>query len=124
MLRLFAFTLLMFPVMEAAGHAVVIENSLQNSALEANKAASIRLQFNSNVELALSRASLISKGDVEQGVTIKSDGKPGRIIAQLPPLTVGEYALRYRVFGADGHLTEDIIHFSVGQSEESDGRSR
>ncbi|MDZ4153045.1 MAG: copper resistance protein CopC, partial [Methylicorpusculum sp.] len=29
--------------------------------------------------------------------------------------TAGQYALRLKVLAADGHLTEDVIHFTVSQ---------
>jgi methionine-rich copper-binding protein CopC len=35
------------------------------------------------------------------------------VLVQLPALTSGNYALRYRVLAADGHVTEDTIRFSV-----------
>jgi methionine-rich copper-binding protein CopC len=39
--------------------------------------------------------------------------KQGQIVIDIPPLNAGDYALRFKVFAADGHLTEDVIHFSV-----------
>jgi len=31
----------------------------------------------------------------------------------MPALEAGKYALHYKVFAADGHITDDIIHFTV-----------
>jgi methionine-rich copper-binding protein CopC len=39
--------------------------------------------------------------------------KQGQITVTVPALAVGDYAIRLKVFAADGHLTEDLIHFSV-----------
>ena len=73
------------------------------------------LTFNSGIELALSQVFLVSKGDVHQPMTVKQGRQPGQIIVELPALDPGEYALRYKVFAADGHLTEDVIHFRVSE---------
>ena len=45
----------------------------------------------------------------------KTAAKQGQIIVHIPALESGDYALRFKVFAADGHLTEDVIHFSVSQ---------
>lgn len=94
-------------------HAVVTESSLVTRPVAPLTATSVVLTFNSNVELLLSKVFLVSKGDVEKLVSMNPGKKPGQIIIQLPPLVEGEYALHYKVFAADGHLTEDIIRFSV-----------
>ena len=39
--------------------------------------------------------------------------KQGQIIVHIPALQSGDYAIRFKIFAADGHLTEDVIHFSV-----------
>ena len=35
-----------------------------------------------------------------------------RSLSDIPALEAGDYALKFKVFAADGHLTEDVIHFS------------
>jgi hypothetical protein len=35
------------------------------------------------------------------------------VLAPLPALTPGEYAIKYKIFAADGHLTESVIRFDV-----------
>ena len=98
-------------------HAVVTESSLRAHPVQPQTKTSVLLTFNSGIELALSQVFLVSKGDVHQPVTVKQGRKPGQIIVELPSLDPGEYALRYKVFAADGHLTEDVIHFSVSEPE-------
>jgi methionine-rich copper-binding protein CopC len=46
-------------------------------------------------------------------LTISQGKKQGDVAVDIPPLVPGEYALRYKIFAADGHLTEDLIHFSI-----------
>ncbi len=95
-------------------HAVVTESSLAHEPITAHKATTVLLTFNSNVELSLSRVFLVSKGDVHQPVTMDKGKKPGEIRIHLPALEPGDYALKYKVFAADGHLTESVIRFTAG----------
>jgi copper resistance protein C len=71
------------------------------------------MNFNSGVELRLSRVFLVSKGDVYTAVEIATGKKPNQIIIKVPALEEGEYALKYKIFASDGHLTEDVIRFKV-----------
>ena len=94
-------------------HAVVTESSLQIEKVAPNQESQITLNFNSNIELALSQIFLVSKGDVHQKLKTVSGAQPGEVLVDLPALEEGEYAIRYKIFAADGHLTEDTIHFFV-----------
>jgi copper resistance protein C len=97
----------------AQAHAVVTENSLKHHPIEVNHPTEVTLYFNSGVELALSRVFLVSKGDVYQPVEIANGKKAGEMIIDIPALEEGDYAIKYKVFAADGHLTEDVIRFRV-----------
>lgn len=105
--------LLLMATPEVLAHAVVTESSLKHKPIEIDKPTEVVLYFNSNVELALSRVFLVSKGDVYQPVKISRGSKHGEMIIHVPPLGEGDYALKYKVFAADGHLTEDVIRFKV-----------
>ncbi|HEY8094937.1 MAG TPA: copper resistance CopC family protein, partial [Methylobacter sp.] len=89
--------------------------SLKIVPIHANNPAKVELSFNSQIELGLSQVFLVSKGDKHQLLTVINGNKQGQIIIQIPPLESGDYALRFKVFAADGHLTEDVIHFSVSE---------
>ena len=97
-------------------HAVVTESSLRDQALHPQKATRIMLNFNSGVELSLSKFDLVRQGDAHEAIPIKAGSKPGQIILTIPPLDPGDYAIHYKVFAADGHLTEDIIRFNVSEN--------
>lgn len=94
-------------------HAVVTDHSLKIEQPKANQAKKVELTFNSKIELGLSQVYLVSKGDKHRLLTISKGEKLGDVAVDIPPLSPGEYALRYKIFAADGHLTEDVIHFSV-----------
>jgi copper resistance protein C len=98
---------------DSSAHAVVTDHSLKIERPKANQAKKVELTFNSKIELGLSQVYLVSKGDKHSLLTISKSNKQGNIVVDIPPLAPGEYALRYKIFAADGHLTEDVIHFSV-----------
>lgn len=94
-------------------HAVVTKSSLQIEKVVPNHKSQITLNFNSSIELALSQIFLVSEGDVHQKLEAIQGSRPGQVLLDLPALEEGEYAIRYKIFAADGHLTEDTIHFIV-----------
>ncbi|MFU8789172.1 MAG: copper resistance CopC family protein [Methylobacter sp.] len=96
-------------------HAVITDYSLKIKPVRANTPAQVELSFNSKIELGLSQIFLVSIGDKHTLLKADNGNKQGQIIIHIPPLAVGDYALRFKVFAADGHLTEDIIHFSVSE---------
>lgn len=97
----------------ARAHAVVIDHSLKIAPVHANQADKVSLDFNSKIELGLSQVFLVSKGDKQTLLAIAKGGKQGEMVIDIPPLAPGDYALKLKVFAADGHLTEDVIHFTV-----------
>lgn len=96
-------------------HAVVTDASLKIAPIHAHQQTPVQLSFNSKIELGLSQIFLVRKGDKHELLSISSGNKQGQIIIDVPPLDPGEYALRLKVFAADGHLTEDVIRFTVTQ---------
>lgn len=108
------FQLLPLGMPQAYAHAVVSETSLKEKTIKADAPARVVLTFNSGIDVKLSRVFLLSKGDVQTSVPIGAGPKPGSLAVELPALAEGDYALRCRVFAADGHLTEEIIRFRVG----------
>ena len=97
----------------ALAHAVVTASSLTTEPVKARHATRVALFFNSNVELSLSKVFWVSAGDVYHPAEIARGKKPGELLIQIPPLDPGEYAIKYKVFAADGHLTEATLRFHV-----------
>jgi copper resistance protein C len=112
--------LLLVPLLgDAFAHAVVTESSLQTQPVHPQQATTVVLNFNAGVELALSRVFLVSKGDVHQPAEIVAGKKPGQVLVRLPALNEGEYAIKYKIFAADGHFTENVIRFSVHSADKT-----
>lgn len=109
---IFLICTLLSPVLLQA-HAVVIQTSINIAPIKANKKTDISLNFNSKIEIALSKFFLISAGDKEQLIVGRKGKKKGEIFVSIPALKKGDYALKFKVFSVDGHLTEDIIRFKV-----------
>lgn len=97
----------------ALGHAVVTHNSLKLNPVPVNKASQVELSFNSKIELDLSEVFLVSSGDKMQPIQAAPGKKPGEVILDLPALEPGEYAIKLKIFAADGHLSEDLLRFFV-----------
>lgn len=99
----------------AFAHAVVTDYSLKMQPIHARQADKVVMTFNSQVEIGLSQVFLVSKGDKHEMLNIAAGDKQGQLIVNVPALEPGDYAIKFKVFAADGHLTEDVIHFSVAQ---------
>ncbi len=98
-------------------HAVITHSSLDTEPVAANRATDVHLFFNSDIEPLLSIVYLVSAGDRKQVLELRHGDRPGELIVALPPLAPGEYALQYKVFAADGHITEDVLKFTVPGGE-------
>ena len=94
-------------------HAVVTDYSLKIEAVSAHQAKPVKLTFNSSIELGLSQVFLVRTGDVEEKLPVRAGQAAGEVFIDMPALEAGEYALHYKIFAADGHITDDIIHFTV-----------
>lgn len=113
--RLFATILLLLPCYSGLlnAHAVVTDYSLKMESIRAHQAKQVKLTFNSSIELGLSQVFLVRKGDVEEKLPARAGQASGEVFIDMPALETGEYALHYKIFAADGHITDDIIHFIV-----------
>ncbi len=98
---------------QSSAHAVVTKHSLEIAPVRSGKPTSVTLDFNSKIEVGLSKIFLVKTGDIHESVRFSNGRKPGQVVVELPALDPGEYALRFKIFAADGHLTEDIIRFIV-----------
>lgn len=94
-------------------HAVVTDYSIKIDAIKAQQVKQVKLTFNSGIEIGLSQVFLVRKGDIEEKLSISMGQAAGDILVAVPALETGEYALHFKIFAADGHITDDIIHFTV-----------
>src|SRR5271165_3005908 len=72
----------------------------------------LRLRYNSRIDRARSRLTLIRADDGRDNVAIAPDGPPDIITARLD-LTPGAYVIRWQVLAVDGHITRGDVPFTV-----------
>ena len=74
----------------ARAHAVITEDSLARQPVQPGTPTQVQLQFNTGVEIKLSRVTLVSQGDTEQVVAISAGArraKTSRHNARTTPLS-------------------------------------
>ncbi len=104
---------LLMPLSLAFGHAVITKNSLKIDPIRAGVASQISLVFNAKVEVGLSVFYLVKAGDIHEPLSVQRGSKKGEVLVNIPPLLAGEHAINFKIFAADGHLTEEVIRFFV-----------
>jgi methionine-rich copper-binding protein CopC len=95
------------------GHAVVQKASIESAPVEPNVPTSVILRFNSGIEEAFTRVTLVTEGGAQQPLEVAPADGPATVSVRLPALPAGSYALRYRVLAVDGHVTENVLRFSI-----------
>jgi methionine-rich copper-binding protein CopC len=103
----------LFSATLAFGHAVVQKASLEDAPVEPNVATSVTLRFNSGIEQAFTRVTLVTEEGAQQPLEVAPADGPATVRVRVPALPAGSYALRYRVLAVDGHVTENVLRFSV-----------
>jgi len=100
---------------QAHGHAVIVKASLDGTPLRAHTPTRVTLQFNSRIEPAFTRVTLLGAKQ-EEPLPVDASHDTGQVTVAVPGLAAGTYALRYKVLAADGHVTESTLKFSVTDS--------
>jgi methionine-rich copper-binding protein CopC len=111
-LPLYAMVLVALPVL-ALAHAVVQKASLDDTKVVAGKATHVTLKFNSGIEPKFTKVTLVERGGGERALAVAPASGPATVDVELPPLAAGTYGLRYKVLAVDGHVTEDVLRFTV-----------
>jgi methionine-rich copper-binding protein CopC len=94
-------------------HAVIIEATPAVGAVVAPGDVHVILRYNSRIDHARSRLTLIGPDAKPQPIGIAPDSAADLLTADLPDLMSGQYRLRWQVLAIDGHLTRGDIPFSV-----------
>ena len=98
----------------ALAHAVLTGSSLDGRSLPSNVEARVVLRFNSAIELGLSRVTLVDAEGSERLLPVQEPPpKPGHVAVTVPALEPGAYGLHYRIFAVDGHVTENVLRFTI-----------
>lgn len=74
---------------------------------------SVVLRFNSRIERALSRISIVSTDGRRLPLRVTADSAPDQLIAPVSALPPGAYTIEWKVLSVDGHVTRGGFRFRV-----------
>jgi copper resistance protein C len=105
--------LLAFPPMPADAHAIIVAAFPAPGAVLRTGDLTVQLRFNSRLDLARSRLTLIRPDASTKTLPLDASAGPDLLAAELRGLTPGQYRLRWQVLGVDGHITRGDILFEI-----------
>lgn len=92
-------------------HAILMDGyPAPNGTVPAGTVA-IRLRFNSRIDIARSRLTLVVPGRDDQGLQIRPGPTPDLMEADTI-MAAGEMQLHWQVLAIDGHITRGVIAFT------------
>jgi methionine-rich copper-binding protein CopC len=106
-----ALAALLIPVL-AQAHAILEESTPPAGASVKAGPLDLRLRYNSRIDQARSRLTLIRPDHSHDIVPIAS-GTPPDIISAHLALTPGDYIVRWQVLAVDGHITRGDVPITV-----------
>jgi methionine-rich copper-binding protein CopC len=98
----------------ALAHAILLESSPAVGATVPAGEVAISLRFNSRIDVARSRLTLIRPDKSHAVLPLAGDG-PGIVLHSAAVLAPGAVVLRWQVLAVDGHITRgDVALIVVG----------
>ncbi len=96
----------------AGAHAILVDSvPAAHATLPAGPAA-MTLHFNSRIDRARSRLTLIAPDKSQARLPIGADGPPD-VMTAAATLQPGGYTVRWQVLAVDGHITRGDVPFTV-----------
>jgi methionine-rich copper-binding protein CopC len=97
----------------AFAHAILVEATPAARSTVAGPDLAVRLRFNSRIDGARSRLTLVQPDRQERTVALEQQQAPELLTARLTGIAPGAYRLRWQVLAADGHITRGEVPFRV-----------
>lgn len=97
----------------AEAHAIIIGAKPAANAKVPGGPLDILLQYNSRIDVSLSRLSLTDPAGKSSVLEIAGGHKPGLLTAKANLSAPGQWLLRWQVLSIDGHVTRGEIPFTV-----------
>ena len=94
-------------------HAVLVEAKPPANGLVAGPNINVELRFNSRIDSARSRLTLVLPDQTLLPLSLQPLSSPATLEARITGLGAGEHKLRWQVLAADGHITRGEISFRV-----------
>jgi methionine-rich copper-binding protein CopC len=95
------------------GHAVLLEATPAANAVVTGPAVALRLRFNSRIDAARSRLTVLFPDRRIQTLTLEAQSSPDTLNSRASGLKSGVYKLQWQVLAADGHITRGEVSFEV-----------
>jgi copper resistance protein C len=96
----------------AQAHAILEESTPPAGASVKPGPLDLRLRYNSRIDRARSRLTLIRPDRTKDTIPIDQEGPPDIIAAHLD-LPAGAYIVRWQVLAVDGHITRGDVPLTV-----------
>ncbi|UWU94884.1 copper resistance CopC family protein [Bradyrhizobium sp. CB1015] len=97
----------------ACAHAIIVSSSPAAGATVSGDAVAISLHFNSRIDRARSKLTLLAPNGAAQALTPAADAPADELKAEAKRLSGGAWRLRWQVLSVDGHITRGDIPFIV-----------
>lgn len=108
---------LLVPLRAAVAHAVVVAAVPAARSIVPAGAVPVDLEFNSRVDAARSRLSVIDAGGRSSPLEIDPTAPANRIRARAEGLQPGKHVLEWYVLSTDGHITRGRLQFEAAASD-------
>lgn len=96
----------------AEAHAILLESTPAAGATVKPGVTDLRMRFNSRIDVARSRITLVGPDHAPVVLAITSD-HPDVVLSAVATLAPGLQSLRWQVLAIDGHITRGEIRFTV-----------
>ncbi len=96
----------------AEAHAILVDSSPAIDATVAAGPIALRLRYNSRIDRARSRLTLIRADRSTSIIPIADDGSDDVLLATVS-LAPGRYTIRWQVLAVDGHITRGDVPLTV-----------
>jgi len=94
-------------------HAIIMEAIPAQNDTVTGPDVFIVLKFNSRIDGARSRLTLVLPSKSTRSVTLDKQDSPDKLKARATGLAAGGYVLRWQVLASDGHISRGEIPFNV-----------
>ena len=94
-------------------HAVILASQPAANAIVPMGECAIRLQFNSRIDAARSRLTLVAPAGTQASLAAVAGDAPGVLVARAHIQSAGRWTLRWQVLSLDGHVTRGEVPFRV-----------
>ena len=103
----------------AFAHAILVESTPAAGGTVAGPDFKLTLRYNSRIDKARSKLTLVGPDHAETKLAIDQDG-PEDVLTASGTGTPGAYHLRWQVLAIDGHITRGDVPFTVTADAKAD----